>query len=169
MDMSSFYNFNKDTKVLIDTNILIFVFYPLSTNSIKVNQYTNILEKLRENNSKLYMTSTVISEFINRWLRLDFEKNFQNEERSKEFKKDYRISHNYEKTIKQILKIIQKIYKNYNIENIEDGFSNFDIINKYKNTDIDFGDLLILHVAEENNLKILTDDKDLKAINNITI
>lgn len=169
MDISSLYNFNKNTKVLIDTNILIFVFYPLSTNSIKVNQYTNILEKLRENNSKLYMTSTVISEFINRWLRLDFEKNFQNEERSKEFKKDYRISQNYEKTIKQILKIIQKIYKNYNIENIEDGFSNFDIINKYKNIDIDFSDLLILHVAEENNLKILTDDKDLKAINNITI
>lgn len=169
MDMSSFYNFNKDTKVLIDTNILIFVFYPLSTNLIKVNQYTNILEKLRENNSKLYMTSTIISEFINRWLRLDFEKNFQDEQRTKEFKKDYRVSQNYEKTIKQILKIIQKIYKNYNIENIEDCFSSFDIINKYKNTDIDFGDLLILHVAEENNLKILTDDKDLKAINNITI
>lgn len=169
MDMSSIHKFDKNSKVLIDTNILLFVFYPLNTNQNKVSKYSVVLEKLRENSSQLFVSSLVISEFINRWLRMDFEKNFQDDERTKEFKKDYRVSDTYKKTINLILKTIKKIYKNYNIKNIDDSYVNFNILDKYKNIYIDFNDLILIHIAERNNLKILTDDKDLINIKELTI
>ena len=68
-----------------------------------------------------------------------------------------------------ILKTIKKIYNNYNICNIDDSYVEFDIFDRYKNIDIDFNDLILMHIAEKNDLKILTDDKDLKNIENITI
>ena len=169
MDMSSIHKFDKNSKVLIDTNILLFVFYPLNTNQNKVSKYSVVLEKLRENSSQLFVSSLVISEFINRWLRMDFEKNFLDDERTKEFKKDYRVSDTYKKTINLILKTIKKIYKNYNIKNIDDSYVNFNILDKYKNIYIDFNDLILIHIAERNNLKILTDDKDLINIKELTI
>ena len=169
MDMSSLYKIDKTTKILIDTNILIFAFYPLNTNQDKVSMYTSILGKLKANNNQIFISSSVVSEFVNRWLRLDFEKNFQDDQKTKYFKKDYRVSENYKKTITLILKTIKKIYNNYNISNIDDSYVEFDIFDRYKNIDIDFNDLILMHIAEKNDLKILTDDKDLKNIENITI
>ncbi len=169
MDMSSLYKIDKTTKILIDTNILIFAFYPLNTNQDKVSMYTSILGKLKANNNQIFISSSVVSEFVNRWLRLDFEKNFQDDQKTKDFKKDYRVSENYKKTITLILKTIKKIYNNYNIFNIDDSYVEFDIFGRYKNIDIDFNDLILIHIAEKNDLKILTDDKDLKNIENITI
>jgi len=169
MDISSLYKVDKNTKVLIDTNVLIFVFYPINSNKNKVDHYSMSLEKLRENNSQIFISSIVISEFINRWLRLDFEKNFQNDDKTKKFKKDYRVSDTYKKTIKLILKTIKKIYKNYNIKNIDDCYSSFDIEKRYKDNYIDFNDLILIHIAEKYNLKILTDDNDINKIKKFSI
>ena len=126
MDMSSLYKIDKTTKILIDTNILIFAFYPLNTNHDKVSMYTSILGKLKANNNQIFISSSVVSEFVNRWLRLDFEKNFQDDQKTKDFKKDYRVSENYKKTITLILKTIKKIYNNYNICNIDDSYVEFE-------------------------------------------
>ena len=95
------------------------------------------------NNNQIFISSSVVSEFVNRWLRLDFEKNFQDDKKTKDFKKDYRVSENYKKTINLILKTIKKIYNNYNIFNIDDSYVEFDIFGRYKNIDIDFNDLIL--------------------------
>lgn len=50
---------------------------PISTSPSKIDTYTDIFEALRNNDTKLYICSSVISEFINRWLRMDFDKNIQ--------------------------------------------------------------------------------------------
>lgn len=164
MNISSLYKFNSDDRILVDANILLFVFCPLSTSDNKIDTYTDILETMKVSNSKLYICSTVISEFINRWLRMDFDKNLQDEQKSKNFKKDYRGSGRYKTVLNQILKQIKKLHESYNVEQINDTFSNFDIQTSYANKENDFNDLLVAHISKKYDLKILSDDKDFQSL-----
>lgn len=164
MNLSKLYTFKSTDKVLVDANILIFIFCPLSTYTHKIDNYSDILESLKNSNSKLFLCSTVISEFINRWLRMDFDKNIQDDKKTKKFKQDYRGTVRYETVLKQILKQIEKLYKNYNIVQINDNFESFDIQKSYIDKNNDFNDLLISHILNKHDLKILTDDKDFEKL-----
>ena len=164
MNLSNLYKFKSTDKILIDANILLFLFYPISTYSSKIDTYTDIFEALKANDSKLYICSSVISEFINRWLRMDFDKNIQDTQKTKNFKKDYRGTPRYKTVLNQILKQIEKLYKNYNITQINDSFENFDIQTSYLDKENDFNDLLICHISNKYNLQILTDDKDFQKL-----
>lgn len=162
IDFSSMYKIVKDDKVFIDTNILIFLFSPdfVSSREYQVDKYSNIYAKLIENQCKLYINSHVVSEFINKCLRIDFNKNFQNEERTKEFKKDYRGSSQYKETLSTILHELNK-FMSLNVSQIDDDFSNFDINREYiENDNSDFNDLIIARNVINNNLKLLSDDAD---------
>ncbi len=162
MDFSNLYKIDKNDKVFIDTNILIFLFSPDFVNSqeYQVEQYANIYGKLIENECELFINSHVVSEFINKCLRIDFEKNFQDRDRSKDFKKDYRTSSRYEQSLNLILKELKK-FTNKNVKQISDNFENFIIFNEYKNHHkSDFNDLIIAKNVIDNNLKLLSDDGD---------
>jgi len=162
MNFAKLYNISSNDKILIDTNILIYIFCPLYSQKFesKIDTYSTILQEIQKQNSKILLSSIVVSEFINRWLRLDFDKNIQDKEHSKNFKKDYRGTDRYNRVLKQILKQIEKLYVNYNIENINDSFDKFDIISSYEDKNNDFNDLLLAYISSSNNLKILTDDND---------
>ena len=164
MNLSNLYKFKSTDKILIDANILLFVFCPLSTSDNKVDTYTDILEAMKVSNSKLYICSTVVSEFINRWLRMDFDKNLQDEQKSKNFKKDYRGSSRYKTVLNQILKQIKKLFESYNVEQIDDAFSNFDIQASYIDKENDFNDLIVAHISKKYDLQILSDDKDFQSL-----
>ena len=83
---------------------------------------------------------------------------------TKNFKKDYRGTPRYKTVLNQILKQIEKLYKNYNITQINDSFENFDIQTSYLDKENDFNDLLICHISNKYNLQILTDDKDFQKL-----
>ena len=160
IDVSSLYKINNNEKVFIDTNILIYLFSPdfVSSNERNIEQYSKILEILLEKNAQIYISSVVVSEFINRILRIDYEKK---KDTYPDFKRDYRGSNEYKETLKLILKELKKILK-ISIK-IDDSFSEFDIIEWYKkdtNQDLDFNDLNIAFLVEKNNLKLLSNDSD---------
>jgi predicted nucleic acid-binding protein len=162
IDLSNIYKINKDDKVFIDTNILIFLFSPdfVYSKKYQIDKYSNIYTKLLENNCKLYINSHVVSEFINKCLRIDFEKNFQDDDKTKDFKKDYRSSNRYDDTLKLILRELEK-FINFNVEQINDNFNNFMIFDEYqKCNNADFNDLIIARNVIDNNLKLLSDDSD---------
>lgn len=165
MNLSNLYSFNSKDKILIDANILLFVFCPLSSNESKIDTYSDMFQSLSDGNSKIFLCSTVISEFINSWLRIDFKKYMLNEDSSKDFKKDYRVSARYKTVMKQILKQIKKLYDNYNINHINDTFESFDIEQAYSEKENDFNDLLIAHISSKHDLKILSDDRDFENLN----
>lgn len=150
-------------QILIDTNILIYVFYPMNTRQKTVDYYTNILESMRINKTKIYLTSTVISEFVNVCIRADFKS--CNKDGKKDFKKDYRNSERYNIVLNQILNSIKKLQKNFNTIKINDNFEDFDIMKSYNNSDNDFNDLILAHIANKYNLKLLTNDYDFKKLN----
>ena len=158
------YKIAKDNKVFIDTNILIFLFSPnfISSKDYQVDKYSKILELLITNNNELYINSLVISEFLNRCLRIDFEKNFQNGNRTKDFKRDYRNSDSYIQTLRIIKKEIKKFLK-LNVKQIHDSFDEIDILKELEHLDkLDFNDLMIVKSIEHYGLKLLSDDGDFK-------
>lgn len=156
------YTIKKEHRVFIDTNILIFLFSPDFVKSKKSQEetYSGIYSKLVENECALYVNSHVISEFINRCLRIDFDKNFQNDKKSKNFKNDYRGSSRYEDTLSLLLKQLKK-FTDCNVSLLDDGFSRFNINEEYKeHKNLDFNDLIIAKNVIDNDLKLLTDDQD---------
>lgn len=162
IELSDVYKINASDKVFIDTNILIFLFSPsfVSSKRFQVDKYSSIVEKLVEKQCTLYINSLVIAEFINRCLRLDFEKNF-NKDGDKNYKKDYRPSPEYQETLKLVLKELKKFLKIST--QINDYFESFDVLdtcNRYLESD--FNDLIIADTVKKNDLKLLSDDGDFK-------
>jgi len=160
IDVSSLYNISKNEKVFIDTNILIYLFSPdfVSSDEKYIEQYSKILDILLQNDAKLYISSVVVSEFINRILRIDYEKN---KDVYPNFKQDYRKSEKYKETLRLILKELKKILKISN--KINDAFDDFDLLLWYQrdtNQNLDFNDLQIAFIVENNNLKLLSNDSD---------
>lgn len=170
IDMSNIYNIRKEDQVFIDTNILIFLFSPSSiikSPTYQIKKYSAVFTKLIENKCNLYVNSHVVSEFINRCLRDDFNNNF-NINGDKNYKKDYRGSGDYEKTIKIVLKQLKKFLEKSN--HINDNFELFDISKAYESTkESDFNDLIIADTVKKNNFKLLTDDTDFKTTLGIDI
>lgn len=160
IDISSLYKISEHEKVFIDTNILIYLFSPdfVSSNTMYIDQYSKILDILLQKNAQIFISSIVVSEFINRVLRIDYEKH---KEIYPDFKKDYRNSQQYKDTLELILKELKKILKIS--QQIDDNFSEFDTFAWYKkdvSQDLDFNDLQIAFCIEKNNLKLLSNDHD---------
>ena len=94
-------------------------------------------------------------------MRIDFERNF-NQDGSKDYKKDYRPSQEYDKTLKIVLKQVKKILKN--VKQINDNFKDFEVISAINtNLKTDFNDLVIADTVIKNSLKLLSDDNDFKS------
>jgi len=145
----------KNKKILVDTNIWLFLFapnfIPSNENQSKIDKYDRIFNNLLEDNELLF-NSLIISEFINRCLRIDFQLKFPN----KNFKKDYRNSKEYKIALNLTLKQVEKIYKL--ATPINDDFMNFNI--KEFRENLDFNDSIILYQCIKNDYLLLTDDKD---------
>ncbi len=164
IDMSSTYKISPSDHVFIDTNILIFLFSPsfVNSNKFQVKKYSTIFQTMVEKKCTLYLNEVVISEFINRCMRLDFAHNF-NTDGSKDYKRDYRSSSEYQVTLKIVLKELKKILRFTNA--INDEFESFDLINQLtSNIESDFNDLIIADTVQKKGFKLLSDDGDFKQL-----
>ena len=158
MNLSSLNSFSQNDRILIDANVLIYVYCPLNGRSYEgfISHYTDTLQKIGNAKSSVFVNSLIISEFINRWLRMDFSRTGLND-----FKRDYRPSDRYRNTIKLILRELAKFYKQFNVQNLNDNFSIINFQRKYiEFPQSDFNDILIAENAIANSCKILTQDKD---------
>jgi len=162
IDVSGIYKIKPTDQVFVDTNVLIFLFSPsyVNSNRSQIEKYSAVFASLVKNKCSLYINSHVVSEFINRCLRIDFENNY-NINNDKNYKKDYRGSIEYLKTIQIVLKELKKFLRLAN--HINDDFVSFDITTAYSSTrESDFNDLIIADTVKKNNLKLLSDDRDFK-------
>ncbi len=158
----------KEDKFFLDTNIWIFIFCPLAgAREASVTKYSRFFKKMIQNNSKMYTSSGIISEFINSYLRMDHKQNNQD---YPDYKRDYRNSSCYTSTFNIVKQIVNNKILPYVIK-LDDRFSslNFDdIINEAENTD--FNDSLFANMLKSTDISVLTDDFDfyhLRSNNNI--
>ena len=160
MHASSFVPTNQ-SKLLLDTNILIHLFYPTMSASF-MSVYEELYAKLLRQNSKLLLPAIQISEFINRCIRFQFElyKKQNNTVSDFDFKKDYRETTDYRSCMQAILDIVNNDILSI-FTPINDNFHSMDQDKIYLyGFSYDFNDALLVQIAESQNAAIVTHDAD---------
>lgn len=64
------YVFTSSDKLLLDANILLFIYGPQSSVNPNVDVYSEALKKILNSHCQVYVDVLVISEFINRYARI---------------------------------------------------------------------------------------------------
>lgn len=154
------YVFNGSETLILDTNILLYLFGPY--NGSEDYGYSDFLEDILNKKCKLVVSDVILSEFVNRNLRLAYstyiKDNNLNSRRFK-YKRDYRetsdFAENYELSLEiirtEILTIAELV--EISIEDMENSVStNYAML--------DYNDEIILRTAERNDYGIATHDSD---------
>lgn len=156
--MSEYYP-SKEENVLIDTNVLIKQFYP--TNFDVNTDIDEVFKRLRKAKSTILLSSVQVSEFINRYIRIQFnyyKSTTGNEELS--FKTGYRSTTDYTKHMNDILNILTTEVLPI-CKCINDRFEEMDACKLYRyGFSYDFNDALISEMASLYNATFITNDHD---------
>lgn len=155
------YQPQRDDVFLFDTNILIYLFYPVM-NTFPTQAYLSLYQKALKAKSTLLLPAIQLSEFINRCIRFQFSLYQQNCSSSEvlDFKHDYRGTQDYQDSMNGILDIIKNdIFPDFKL--IDDDFHamNPDSLLKY-GFSYDFNDAFLVQIANNNNASIVTHDYD---------
>lgn len=159
ISLDSFHPKSTD-KILLDTNILIDLFYPLDFESTS-NKYESLFNSLITQKSCLIVSSIQISEFINRCIRIQY-KLYQTamNNLSLEFKKGYRSTEDYREKMHAILDIIKTDIMTH-FKFIDDGFSQMNSKNIFLyGFSYDFNDSLLVEIVRTQNAILVTNDAD---------
>ena len=167
----------KDYKVtsgdvfFFDNNVWMFLFAPIAgVGGAKQKAYSGLLANILTAGATVFMSSLIISEYMNRSLRL---RHKQWEERTRrvntDYKKDYRPTDDFKEAVeiiktevRDIMKICMKTPDNFNAISLNDVFRNIE--------KCDFNDAYYLEMCKIGKYKLVTDDSDLFEVpNNIEI
>ena len=81
---------------ILDTNILIKMYYPLEYNARQSLDYEKLIGKIKKCKASILITSVQISEFINRCIRIQYGIYKQNNSLDNlDYKTDYRSTQDY--------------------------------------------------------------------------
>lgn len=144
-----------------DNNIWMFLFCPLGNyNRNKQKCFSSFLQSVHSLNCTIFINSLVLSEFVNRYLRLDFELwKKEHQQHCANFKLDYIGTQRYSETVEEIKVSLRNILKI--CEKGTDNFNTINLDNVLKHLkEIDFNDSYYLELAKISNWKIVTDDGD---------
>lgn len=158
----------KDKKVFFDANIWIYIFCEIaSSKEYLVNKYSAAFRELLKTGNPIFIDLVVISEFVNRYLRVAYN-NYVNRNNLNNFyyKKDYRKTEDFKEAWKIICNIIKKdILPKVKIVNFKYDKSSLDKLLDSTNLDTDFNDNHIINLCKTNNMYLLTNDGDFKNTN----
>lgn len=141
--------------VFVDANVLIYLFWSTGQYTYESN-YASVVKNLLRQGNSLFVDFLVISEVVNRVLRIEHKRLNPNQSF-----KDFRNSQDGREVISDIYLIVRNdilshfkvIGKSFNKSNIED----FLIVDQ-----LDFVDKATISICHENSLVLLTNDRDFK-------
>ncbi|WP_124949632.1 type II toxin-antitoxin system VapC family toxin [Sulfuriferula thiophila] len=157
----------KDRPLLFDTNILLYLFGSANTNSNQsiIQTYSAMFGMCLKMGSRLCVDVLVLSEFINRFLRIQYDNHLTNarlDKKSLAFKQfrssaeGMQAAHDIEAVVKdRILKQFQVVGKQFDTADIA--------AISFANTD--FNDALLIQICQENSCVLVTHDADFNGAN----
>lgn len=163
-------NAMSNAKIFFDANVWIFICGNTgpsdhySTNRIRYSEaYKNILKS----NNTIVTDIMVLSEFINRYLRLSYNlyKEENNKPKNYEYKKDYRKTADYKNALKEVFYIVKtKIIAKSKSQICNEQYTQKSLtaLMDADNREMDFNDAHIAHICKENNMYLLTKAGDFK-------
>lgn len=158
---------DKKNEYIVDTNILLYLYGDsrLITENKKIKSMAYKFNVALDNGCKVYVPSMVISEFINRYHKLEFNQiKKKNSSRKLDYKKDYRNSHIFIENNKFIINTVKNTILD-RCKLISDDFENANINAIFsENENQEFNDNLLIDIANRNNLYLISADIDTKKI-----
>lgn len=157
------YSPRKSDHIFFDTNIWLNIYTPTGEYGNKqiIRKTSSLFKKILESGATIYVSSLILSEFFNAYARIIFQsKKEQDPNKYQDYKKDFRNTEEFTEIAREIISIIK--YEIMSIsEKTSDNFSEIDIesILNVGNT-YDFNDNYFCYLCANNNLKIVTADKD---------
>lgn len=156
------HSFSSSDKLLFDTNIWLFIYGPqIPQNNPRTMLYVNSYNEIINSGSSIFVDILVLSEFINKYIRFNYD--VWCEENGYINFKDYRDTHLYKKDVEGIVIEVKRILKD--AKPINTNFCNFDfenLLSNYYSVPIDINDEFIQEVCRQNQITLITDDKDYK-------
>ncbi|MBN1593810.1 MAG: PIN domain-containing protein [Candidatus Coatesbacteria bacterium] len=150
-------NCKKDRRFFIDANIWIYLNGPQVKKDYKTREYSGALKKIRDSHSAIYIDVLVLSEFINRYLRI---KLAEWDSRGVEATlKNFRSSSDYPAVAENIADAVRGILKV--CERIDSGFASVDIdslIGDFGAKRLDFNDQILAEICRTQDLTMITHD-----------
>ena len=146
---------------LFDASVWMLLFCPLGNYNVKEQRsFSSFLNDVRSSRSSIFMSSLILSEFANAFLRIDFQRWIKEEKHvGISYKRNFVGTDRYKRTVLLIIPIMKKIMSI--CEKGSDNFNHLDI-NKILGhfQSIDFNDSYYLELSLSSNFKIVTADYD---------
>ena len=165
------YSPQKSDRFFFDTNIWIYLFYPIGNyKRAIIDKYSEFFHKLIQAEADIFISSLVLSEFFNVWVRAEFRILQEAEpDKYKEFKRDFRNTQLYQDKMREVKFIVKhQIFKL--AKRIDDDFSGLKIDKILRDIEKwDFNDKLHLALVKRHNLKFVTNDSDFHSVQDVPI
>lgn len=170
IDINTF-DFTKcsDEKFILDTNALLWAFYPNSQSScLQAACYSNFIAQLITANKKIYIPMFNFCEAINVIEKIEhkiYKKNSRNNIKLKDYRaiplERQKLKNVLELFVEQIENISNIIILEQNLElNLPKTF-----INDFSKHRLDLFDIFLIDISNKSNFSIITDDKDFLSVN----
>lgn len=154
----------RNKKIFFDTNILIYILgFGTPTFENWEEEYRELYEKLKSQNNIFVVDYIVISEFVNRTIKIEYSKYLfsNNLDKNSLSYKDYRNSSAGQETLKDIYVILNADILD-EFEVIEKSYSKDDLKIMCSVDELDFSDKAIIKICEDNQFILFTNDTDFK-------
>lgn len=158
------YNFPPDDKLFFDANIWLFIYGPQrKPDDLQVRHYSSAFSKAIHNHCQIFIDDLVLSEFINRYTRIEFSR--INQESSGYYKtfKQFRNSSEFPAVAKAITSELRRLFQH--ATQVDNGFASLDIqslISEFEKGKSDINDMIIAKLCQTKGLVLVTDDGDFR-------
>lgn len=159
------YEVKSGCSYFFDNNVWMLLFAKIAgAYEDRQKKYSSLLNDIKNRDGIIFISSLILSEYINRSLRLSFNQWIDIEGRIKsetDFKRDYRGTQHYKDSLKVTLLEVNDILEMS--ERRPDDFHsiNIDSIFYEMSSDSDFNDSYYVELCDKNNMILVTDDTDL--------
>lgn len=157
------YTFTAADKVFFDANVLIYIDGPIGLYKPNLQKkYGDAYNAMLTSGVEMYVSTLVLSEFINVWLRSSFETYNKRLKSSITFKY-YRNSKDYECEIKTLCSVLKKRLNNIKVVDIDcDNYGIVAILTDLETSPSDYNDHIHARTCILHGLSMLTHDGDMK-------
>lgn len=153
-----------DDCYIFDTNVWLYIFGPMAgSNKRKQTMYSNLLKEINDRGAMIFITSLILSEYINRSLRICFEQwKDVNGYPNTDFKHGYRATDDYVEALNGVKDEVLSILQFSTRRPDEFNALNLDVVLSRLNKECDYNDSYILSNCIRGNLKLVSDDSDMQ-------
>ena len=155
---ASSHSFSNTDAILVDANIWIYLYGPVpNPANWAVRTYSNVFSRILAAGSRLFLDVLVLSEFINRFARIEMRRlhptqnNFKTFRNSPDFPP---VARSIELQVSQILMVCQPVDHPFA------EWNHADLLKDFSSGNVDWNDQLIAENCRKNGLAVLTNDSD---------